>query len=78
MLIRLNNPLLTEDIGVYFLNMDTAVHEEVHLNTDGSFSIFINARISHEQQMRAYHHAIKHIMENDFNKENVDDIEKAM
>lgn len=78
MLIRLNNPLLTEDIGVYFLNMDTAVHEEVHLNIDGSFSIFINARISHEQQMRAYHHAIKHIMENDFNKENVDDIEKAM
>ena len=78
MLIRLNNPLLTEDIGVYFLNMDTAVHEEVHLNTDGSFSIFINVRISHEQQMRAYHHAIKHIMENDFNKENVDDIEKAM
>ncbi len=74
----MNNPLLTEDIGVYFLNMDTAVHEEVHLNIDGSFSIFINARISHEQQMRAYHHAIKHIMENDFNKENVDDIEKAM
>ena len=78
MLIRLNNPLLTEDIGVYFLNMDTSVHEEVHLNTDGSFSIFINARISYEQQMRAYQHAIKHIMNDDFNKENADDIEKAM
>lgn len=63
---------------MYFLDMDTAVEEEVHPNEDGSFTIFINARISHARQMAAYRHAIKHIMKDDFNKENADDIEKAM
>ena len=72
----LNNPLLTESIGVYFLNMDTAVEEEVHPNEDGSFTIFINARISHERQIIVT--SILNIMNNDFSKENADDIENAM
>lgn len=74
----MNNPLLTEDIGVYFINMDTAVEEEVHPNSDGSFSIFINARISSDRQMVAYQHALQHIMNDDFEKESADDIENAM
>lgn len=74
----MNNPLLTEAIGVYFLDMDTAVEEEVHPNEDGSYTIIINSRISYKRQMIAYQHAIKHIMDDDFNKENADDIEKAM
>lgn len=53
----MNNPLLTEAIGVYFLDMDTAVEEEVHPNEDGSFTIIINARISQTRQMIAYQHA---------------------
>ena len=61
----MNNPLLTEAIGVYFLDMDTAVEEEVHPNEDGSFSIFINARISQARQMIAYQHALAHIMRDD-------------
>ncbi|WP_432627223.1 hypothetical protein [Brotaphodocola sp.] len=75
-----NNPLLTEAIGVYFIDMDTAVEEEVHSNEDGSFTIFINARISHSRQMLAYQHALEHIMRNDFSKTDtdVDEIEKAM
>lgn len=74
----MNNPLLTETIGVYFLNMDTAVEEQVIFNEDGSFSIFINSRLNWERQMAAYQHAIRHIMQNDFNKEYADDIEKSM
>ena len=34
----MDNALLTENIGVYFLDMDTAVEEEVHPNEDGSFT----------------------------------------
>ena len=71
----MSNPLLTEDIGVHFLNMDTAIEEQVVYNADNSFSIFINARISNERQMIAYQHALKHILNNDFNKKSVDDIE---
>lgn len=73
----MSNPLLTEDIGVYFLNMDTAVEEEVHPNEDGSFTIFINARISNDRQMLAYQHALQHIMQDDFSKESADEIEMA-
>lgn len=74
----MNNPLLTEAIGVYFLDMDTAVEEEVHPNEDSSFSIFINARISQARQMIAYQHALEHIMRDDFGKADADAIERAM
>ena len=74
----MNNPLLTETIGVYFLDMDTAVEEEVHPNGDGSFTIIINARISQARQMIAYQHALAHIMWDDFSKTDAEEIEKAM
>ncbi len=70
----MNNSLL-EDIGVHIINMDTAIHEQVILNEDGSFSIFINARLSFEAQMLAYKHALMHIARDDFHKYNVDEIE---
>ena len=72
---KLNNPVLTESIGVYFIDMDTSVHEEVHLNEDSSFTIFINSKLNAEAQMLAYQHAIEHIMNDDFSKESADDIE---
>lgn len=74
----MNNPLLTEDIGVYIIDMDTAIEEQVNYNEDGSFSIFVNARLSCERQMEAYQHALRHIARDDFNKECADTIEKAM
>lgn len=74
----LNNPLLTEAIGVYFLDMDYLVEEQVIFNEDGSYSIFINSRLNHERQMLAYQHALTHIMNDDFSKEYADDIEKVM
>lgn len=74
----MNNPLLAESIGVYFLDMDTAVHEEICFNEDGSFSIFINSKLNWETQMKAYQHAIRHIIGEDFSKVSADNIEKAM
>ena len=40
------NPLLNEYIGVHLIDMDYLVKEQVVSNPDGSFSIFINARLS--------------------------------
>ena len=74
----MHSPLLTEDIGVYFLDMDHAIEEEVTANEDGSFSIFINARISQARQMAAYQHAIAHILRDDFSKDDADEIERVM
>lgn len=74
----MNNPLLTEDIGVYLMDMDTGIDEQIIDNSDGSFTIFINSRFNCERQMKAYQHAIKHIMEKDYEKSSADDIEKVM
>ena len=73
----MNNPALTEAIGVHFIDMTPRVEEQVVFNEDGSFSIFINARLHWERQMAAYQHAIRHIMEGDFSKECADEIEKT-
>lgn len=64
-----------EDIGVHLIDMDTAIHEQVVLNEDGSYSIFLNARLNYEARMKAYQHALLHIANDDFYKEDVDDIE---
>lgn len=58
--------------------MPTCVEEQVVFNEDGSYSIFINARLNWERQMLAYQHAIAHIMNSDFEKADADEIEKAM
>lgn len=73
----MNNPLLTEAIGVYFLDMVPPWRRSPS-EEDGSFSIFINARISQARQMIAYQHALAHIMRDDFSKTDADEIEKAM
>lgn len=74
----MNNPLLTEAIGVYFVDMDTGIDEQVFFNADLSYTILINSRLNWERQMLAYQHAVRHIMEHDFDKHNADDIEKAI
>ena len=76
--MRMNNPLLTEAIGVHFLDMDVQIEEQVIYNNDGSFTIIINSRLNQERQMLAYQHAVLHIANDDFNKKDVDSIELAM
>ena len=44
-------------------------------NEDGSYTILINARLSMEERVKAYEHAMKHIREDDFSKEDTQKIE---
>ncbi|WP_186424129.1 hypothetical protein [Lacrimispora celerecrescens] len=74
----MNNPLLTESIGVYFLDMDSGIEEQVVSNSDGSFTIIINSRLNQERQMLAYQHALLHIANDDFSKKDADSIELVM
>lgn len=46
-------------------------------NEDGSYTILINARLSDRGRIEAYKHALKHIINDDFEKENVQMIETA-
>lgn len=51
------------------------VHETVVPNEDGSYTIFIESSLSREAQKNAFIHAMRHILGNDFTKEDIDKIE---
>ena len=57
------------------LDMDTMVPEHLVKNADDSYTIFLNARLSKDNQLKYYYHALKHITENDFCKNDVQKIE---
>lgn len=58
-----------------FLIDGMAVNEAVTENEDGSYTIFVNNNLCESKRIKAINHAIKHIKENDFEKENVQEIE---
>ena len=64
-----------DDINVRILDMDTKVPEHLVKNNDDSYTIFLNARMSRENQIASYYHALKHIIEDDFQNESVQEIE---
>lgn len=67
---------MTPDVNVVLLDFkDTKPNEMVTENEDGSYTIFVNARLSHDGRMRAYQHAMEHINRNDFQKDDVQQIE---
>lgn len=64
-----------DDVFVHLLNLPDGTSETVSENSDGTYSIFINARLSTDRQLRAYRHALKHIRSGDFDKIDVQAIE---
>ncbi len=65
-----------ENINVQLLDMDAKIPEQLVKNADSSYTIFINARLSRETQLKSYYHALRHILENDFSKFDIQQIEK--
>ena len=55
---------------------DTPGSEVVTANEDGSYTILLNARYSYERQVEACIHACRHIDGHDFEKMEVQEIEK--
>lgn len=51
------------------------VNEAVTENEDGSYTIFINNRLCEAKRMKAVYHALSHIFNDDFRKEDVQNIE---
>ena len=63
------------DIFVHIMNLPGSAEEAVTENEDGTYSIFIDAQLSPEGRRQAYDHALRHINNFDFEKENVQIIE---
>lgn len=51
-------------------------NEIVTQNPDGGYTVLINANLCRSKQIAAYRHAMKHIHNNDFEKADVQAIEK--
>ena len=63
------------DINTRLIDMDVLIGEQVIKNNDDSYTILLNARLSHERQLECYRHALLHISNDDFEKDNADEIE---
>ena len=64
-------------IQVRLIDFPTKGNESVTKNEDDTYTVFINAKLSHEMQLEAYTHALKHILGDDFEKTNAGRIELA-
>ena len=63
-------------VYVYLKQMPGYCHEMVSYNDDGSHTIIINEALDDQQKLEAYNHAMRHISGDDFEKCNVQEIEK--
>lgn len=64
------------DINVVYLNMEYGIHEQLTQNHDGSYTVFLNSRDSRAMNVRSYWHAIKHLVNHDYEKSDVQEIER--
>lgn len=53
---------------MYVYLVDMPVNEAVRPCGPFSYTVYINARLSHKDRVRAYRHALEHIQREDFEK----------
>lgn len=63
------------DVNTILIDMDVMIPEHVVENPDGSYSIFLNSWLTHERHIESYAHAMRHIQNGDFEKQDVNRIE---
>lgn len=63
------------DVNVILLEDALGVPGSVWSNEDGSYTIFIDSKLCREKQQKVYMHELEHILGNDFEKLNVNEIE---
>lgn len=66
-----------DDIYIYIAPLPNTVNECVTPCPDG-YTVYINERLSRSEQQAACIHAVTHIVGNDFDKSDVQDIERFM
>jgi len=65
-----------DEINVLYVDMPTTVRSYVVNNIDMTYTIILNSRLSHEQNLISYAHELQHIKNGDYDKKcNVDVIE---
>lgn len=67
--------MATNNIYVYLTRLPGNGIREVVLPCLDGYTIYLDERLTHEQQVKAYHHALWHIRNRDFEKDDVGRIE---
>lgn len=63
------------NINVFIRDLPYSVHGITKLNSDGSYTIFINAHDSVNVQRQSYEHEMQHIKNNDFEEYDIESLE---
>ena len=64
-----------DDIFVYLVDLPPKIAEMVAPCENG-FTVYLNAKLTYNERVKAYMHALEHVERNDWNKEDVQQIEK--
>ena len=67
---------MSEDVYVYCINLPEGINEMI-APCDGGYTLYIDKRLSEDGLLRAYHHAVLHVSNNDWDKPDVQTIERT-
>lgn len=59
---------MTQDVNTILADMPGSIGGYTICNPDTTYTIVLNARLSYERQLLAYHHEMKHIENGDYAK----------
>lgn len=65
---------MDDDVFVYVVNLPASSREMVAPCADG-YTVYLAAWASHDEQLSAYRHALRHIANHDWEKTDVNQIE---
>lgn len=63
------------DVFLYFVDMPPGISEMVSPGWEDDYTIYVNRDLPYKEKVRAIDHAFGHLRREDFNKENVQEIE---
>jgi len=75
MITETRNEYTNFDTYVYIVDLPCGIDEAV-TPCIGGYTIYINAKLTMEEQCKALEHALYHIQNDDFSKDNVQQIEE--
>ena len=67
--------ILPHEITVRYLQMELGIQEQIVDNKDGTYTLFLNPCYNYESLKEAFDHGVSHVVEDDFDKPDVQAIE---
>ena len=66
----------TREVYVYYIDMPCSIDSNIVENPDGSFTLYLNSRMTHERNIEGYLHEMFHLQQGDLDgTSNIHDVE---